>query len=160
MGSRGPSKTSKAVLKMRGSWLADSRGDEPQAEAPRSLRCPSWVSAEGKRAWKIVVKQMGAMRILTMADVNVVSRYCDVWARWRKAHDFVMEKGEGYPVMRKGEIVAMHKYPQTTVANQLLSELVRLEDRMGLSPASRTSLAVDSKAVLHEPASKARFFKR
>ncbi len=99
--------------------MANARGDEPQAEKAVALPCPRWLSAEGKRAWKQVVKQMGIMGILTLADVNVVARYCDVWARWRKAHAFVMEKGEGYPIMRDGKIVGAHRYPQTTVATQL-----------------------------------------
>lgn len=162
MGKAGPTRTSKDVLKLRGSWRGDSRGEEPQAEpAPRSMQCPSWVSDEGKRVWRLIVKQMGVMGILTKADVNVVARYCDVWARWRKAHAFVMEKGEGYPVMRNGEIVSVHRYPQTTVASQLLSELTKMEDRMGLSPGARAGLALENKGVLsNEPASKARFFPR
>ncbi len=160
MGSRGPSKTPKAVLQLHGSWRADARGDEPQAQKVTALRCPGWLSAEGKRAWKQVTKQMNVMGILTLADVNVVSRYCDVWARWRKAHAFVMEKGEGYPLMHEGKVVGIRRYPQTVVASQLLSELVKLEDRLGLSPASRASLAIENKGTLsHEPDYKAKYFR-
>ena len=159
MGSRGPSKTSKSVLKLRGSPHGDKRGDEPQAEtAPASLRCPTWLSPEGKRAWKRVVKQMSAMGILTLADVNIVARYCETWSRWRRAHAFVMEHGEGYESKRDGKTIVL-KFPQMNVASQLNSELTKLEDRLGLSPGSRANLAIDIKGPAHESPSKSRFFK-
>ena len=157
MGLRGPSKTPKHVLSVRGSWRADARGKEPQAEkAPSTMRCPSWLQDEAKRAWKKVVRQMGVMGVLTLADENLIARYCATWARWRRADAFVVEKGEGYEVTRDGKVVSVHKYPQTTVASQLLSELTKMEDRMGLSPAARASLAVET--VIHESPEIARLF--
>ena len=160
MGGRGPSKTPKEILKLHGSWRANVRGDEPQAEkAPPTMRCPSWLQAEAKRAWKKIVKQMGIMGILTYADENLVSRYCETWARWRRANEFIIEKGEGYPVMRDGKIVSVHKFPQTVVASQLLSELIKMEDRMGLSPGARASLAIENTGrVKNESPEKAAFF--
>ncbi len=158
MGSRGPSKTSKSVLKLRGSPHGANR-HEPQAEkAPASLRCPSWLSPEGKLAWRKVVKQMAGMGILTLADVNIVARYCETWSRWRRAHAFIMEHGEGYKSERDGKLVVL-KYPQMNVASQLNSELTKMEDRLGLSPGSRANLAIDIKGLTNESPSKARFFK-
>lgn len=161
MGSRGPSKTPQDILKLSGSWRGE-RGGEPKAEpaTTKSLRCPSWLSPLGKRTWKKIVKQLCVMGILTFADEILVGRYCDVYARWRKAHDYVMLKGEGYPVLRDGKVVSVHKYPQTVVASSLLSELTKMEDRMGLSPGARANLAIEKKGVLsNESKSKSRFFK-
>ena len=162
MGSRGPSRTPSDILKIRGSWLPDSRGAEPKAEpaTPKSLRCPSWLSPLGKLIWKKTVRQLGIMGILTFADENLVSRYAAVYARWRKAQDYVMEKGEGYPVLKDGKVVSIHKYPQTVVASHLLPQITAMEDRMGLSPGARANLAIENKGVLsNEPQSKSRFFK-
>ncbi len=160
MGSRGPSKTPQDLLKLSGSWRGE-RGGEPKAEPaePKSLRCPGWLPAEGKRVWRKVVKQMGIMGILTFADEILVAQYCATYARWRRAYDYVMLKGEGYPVLRDGKVVSVHKYPQTLVASQLLSDLVKMGDRMGLSPGARANLAIDNKGALaNEPKSKSRFF--
>ena len=160
MGTRGPSKTPQDILKLSGSWRGD-RGGEPKAEpaTPKSLRCPSWLSPLGKRTWKKIVKQLGVMGILTFADEILVGRYCDVYARRRKAHDYVMLKGEGYPVLRDGKVVSVHKYPQTVVASQLLPQLTAMEDRIGLSPGARANLAIENKGLSNEPKSKERFFK-
>ncbi len=94
------------------------------------------------------------------ADLRMVARYCDQYVRWQRAHDFVMEKGEGWPVMRDGKGVGVHKYPQTTVASQLSSDLHKFEDRLGLSPGARAGLAIENKGVLsHEPEHKAKYFR-
>lgn len=104
------------------------------------------------------MKQLGMMGILTFADEILVGRYCDVYARWRRAHAFVMEHGEGYESKRDGKTIIL-KFPQMAVASQLNSELTKMEDRMGLSPGARANLAIDIKGLTHESPSKARFFK-
>ncbi len=160
MGARGPSKTPQEILKLSGSWRGD-RGGEPKAEpaTPKSLRCPSWLRPMAKTAWRKVVRQMSLMGILTMADENLVARYCQTWARWREADDFIAENGEGYEVLKDGKVVSVHKYPQTVVVSHLLPQLTSMEDRMGLSPGARANLAIENKGVLsNEPKSKARFF--
>ncbi len=101
---------------------------------------------------------MGVMGKLTMADENLVARYCQTWARWRAADEFIAAKGEGYPVYKDGKVASIHKYPHTVVASQLLSELTRMEDRLGQSPPALASPAVESKEKLeNEPEEKARF---
>ncbi len=158
MGLRGPSRIPKEILKMRGSWRADAHGPEPEAERAK-LRCPSWLRPMAKTAWRKVVRQMGIMGILTMADENLVARYCETWARWRKANEFIAKNGESYTVREGRKIIGIHKYAETVVASQLLSALTKMEDRMGLSPSARASLAVDNKnRVEHEPEEKAKFF--
>ncbi len=94
-----------------------------------------------------------------MADADIIARYSDTMARWRAARKFIREKGEGYPVYRDGQIVAVRKYPHTVIASQLLSDLDRMGSLMGLSPGARANLAIDHKGALsNEPQSKARFF--
>ena len=101
------------------------------------------------------------MGILTMADGNLVARYCQTWARWRAADEFIAAKGKGYPVHKNGKIISIHRYPHTVAASQLLSELTRMEDRLGLSPPALASPAVESKEKLeNEPEEKARFFRQ
>ncbi len=159
MGARGPSKKPKVILQMSGGWRGKYRGDEPEPEKAK-LRCLSWLRPMAKTAWRKVVRQMGDMGILTMADENLVARYCQTWARWRAADEFIAAKGEGYPVYKDGKVASIHKYPHTVVASQLLSELTKMEDRLGLSPSARASLAVENKGnIEYAPEEKARFFR-
>ncbi len=162
MGKGGPSKTPKEVLKMTGGWRGEYRGDEPKAEsANSSMRCPARIKGEARRVWRRIVKQMAIMGILTYADENLLALYCRTWARWDRADTFVEENGEGWPVMKDGKVVSVHKYPQTVVATQLLASLVSMGDRLGLSPGARASLAIEGKGkVQGESPEKAAFFTR
>ena len=113
-----------------------------------------------KRTWRKVLKQMGVMGILTMADADLVAVYCDTMARWRDARKFIAKNGEGFPIHENGHIVAYRKYPRTVGATQLLSDLRGMWSLMGLSPSARASLAVENKGKIeHEPEEKARFFR-
>jgi len=68
MGKRGPKKTSKEILKLRGSW----RGDLPEKEVmiePKQVRCPRWISNEAKKEWsKIspILNKHGLLNELTV----------------------------------------------------------------------------------------------
>ena len=50
MGKRGPTRTPTSVLKLRGSWRAKTRGDEPtpQEGVPES---PDWLSEDEQSVW-------------------------------------------------------------------------------------------------------------
>lgn len=160
MAKPGPKKKPKAILQLSGSWRGKARGKEPEAEPPDKLRCPAWLEPIAKTTWRNVVQQMKTMGILSMADADMVARYSDTMARWRAARKFIREKGEGYPVYKDGHIVAVRKYPHTVAASQLLSDLDRMANLLGLSPSARASLAVENKGQIeHEPDEKARFFR-
>lgn len=160
MAKPGPKRKPKEILKLSGTWRGKQRGDEPKAESATKLKCPAWLKPKGKTAWRKVVKQMAIMGILTMADENLIARYAQTWANWRDADAFIADKGVGYPIYKDGKVVSVHKYPHTAYANQLLSELTRMESLMGMSPSARASLAVDNKnnKVSNESKEKSRFF--
>ena len=54
MGKRGPPRTPTSVLKLRGSWRGNVRGDEPEPKHDRP-QFPEWLSAEERAAWDRVV---------------------------------------------------------------------------------------------------------
>jgi len=64
MGHRGPPRTPTSVLKLRGSWRGNARGDEPEPAHDRP-DCPEWLSAEERTAWDRVVALLESMRVLT-----------------------------------------------------------------------------------------------
>lgn len=159
MGKRGPTKTPTEILKLSDTWRGKKRGAEPKPEkAAGKLRCPSWLRKDARAFWRRTVRQLGIMGVLTMADECLVARYAQVFARWRAADAFVAEKGEGYPVYRDGKIVSVHKLPQTVIASQLLSELLKMEDRLGLSPSARADLAIENTVPQNEPDDIQEFF--
>jgi P27 family predicted phage terminase small subunit len=140
MGRRGPRPLSTPVLQALGSWRANINRDEPTplAKAPT---CPSWISTEAKRLWRELVPLMMAMRILTEADRNALARYCQTWARWKAAEQFVQKFGETYPLKdEQGRVKCFMPWPQASMAQRLSIVLTRLEQEFGLTPSARTRI--------------------
>ena len=125
MGNRGPQPTPMAILRARGSWRGDLNRSEPRPEPGRPV-CPSWLNAEAKKAWRSLVPQLAAMRVLTRIDGHALARYCLLWARWRKAEEFIEKHGDTYPVKHRGELL-LKTFPQVRNADRLATQLARLE---------------------------------
>ena len=156
MGRRGPAPTPTATLKMRGSWRGDVRKNEPKTVSGRP-RCPAWLRNDAKSAWKQIVPLLDDMGVLTKIDGNALSRYCEMWARWRSVSEFIAKHGESFPIKDKqGNLVGFRSLPQARTVNHLSGELLRLEQQFGLTPAARVGLAVGEKPFTDDD--KSRFF--
>ena len=146
---------------MRGSPLATKRRDasEPKGD-PIRPRCPSWIDDEAKQAWKQLIPQLETMRVLAKIDGNALARYCQLWARWKKAELFVQQHGDTYPLKdESGRIKCLMPFPQVAIANKLAAQLTRLEQEFGMTPSARTRINVTVPHVMTERESRlARFF--
>ena len=158
MGSRGPARTPTQILSLRGSWLAKTREGEPKGD-PAVPHCPKWLRKEGKALWKEIVPQLAAMGVLARCDRNAIGRYCQVYAKWREAEEFLKEHGTVYPEKdATGRVVVLREYPQVQQAMKLAEQLLRLEREFGLTPSARSNIVVPRKDF-GDP-SKDRFFGR
>ena len=57
------------------------------------VKCPSWLLPEAKKEWKRLAASLEAMGVLTMADLTAFAGYCQAYARWREAEDFITQHG-------------------------------------------------------------------
>ena len=156
MGKRGPAATPTETLKLRGSWRADVRKNEPQPEKGRP-KCPKWLRPKAKMYWKRLVPQLDDMGILTLVDGNALARYCQTMAKWREAEEFLASHGELYPVKDEGgNVLRFKQYPQVSTAIKLADQALRLEQQFGLTPAARAGL--DAPAKPKDTDGKSRYF--
>ena len=142
MGQRGPAPTPSAVLKLRGTLRPDRVFDEP--EPPEGVpECPDWLSDEAKQAWDQVAPDLAATGLLTRLDANALARYCTMWARWRKAEDFIAQHGEVYTLKdANGSARCVMQFPQVAIAHRLSLALTRLESEFGMTPSGRSRIHV------------------
>ncbi|MBI5863377.1 MAG: phage terminase small subunit P27 family [Planctomycetes bacterium] len=145
---------------MRGSKLVTKRRNQTEAKGPEGTpACPEWLDADGRLRWAELVPQLEAMGVLTLVDQGAVARYCHLWARWRKAEEFIAQHGEMYPLKDdKGRTKCVQPWPQVATANKLALQLTRLEQEFGLTPAARTRIHVTRKPANNPDNPKLRFF--
>jgi P27 family predicted phage terminase small subunit len=97
------------------------------------------------------------MGVLGQVDAKMLTRYCDLSVRYRAAADWLIMHGETYPVKdEQGNLRCLQQWPQVSIAGNLSAALLRMEQELGMTPASRPNL----KAVRHdtEREGKSRFF--
>jgi P27 family predicted phage terminase small subunit len=97
------------------------------------------LSAKAKRVWRDVVPVLKDMRILARVDRDALTAYCQTYARWRAAEEFIEKHGEIYPVRDAlGNVRRMRLYPQVSIASTLLQVLRSYQQEFGMTPSART----------------------
>jgi P27 family predicted phage terminase small subunit len=126
MGTRGPAPKPLSILGESSHHAKYRRGDDAQHEA-KAPACPSWLSDEGKREWRRVVRLMSAARTLTELDRGILAGYCELWAeveRLTRALDGLAPTDPAFvPLSRR--------------RGQAMDRLQRFGMQLGLTPASR-----------------------
>lgn len=142
MGLRGVPPTPSAILKLRGSRLANRPGEpQPEQKAPS---CPSYLTKAERQVWRQLAKKLERIGVLTIVDQNALARYCVLFVRWRKACDFLEAYGTTQPVKDgNGNVKCFMHFPQVSEVNKLSVLLLRLEQEFGLTPSSRTRIVVN-----------------
>lgn len=62
----------------------------PKKQEPH---CPSWLETEAKKEWKHMSKTLDALRVLTQVEGAAFAGYCQAYARWKEAEEFVNKHG-------------------------------------------------------------------
>ena len=57
------------------------------------LEVPVVASARGQKEWKRLASSLEAMGVLTMADLTAFAGYCQAYARWKEAEEFITQHG-------------------------------------------------------------------
>ena len=61
-----------------------------QRRAKMCIRDRSWLLPEAKKEWKRLASSLEAMGVLTMADLTAFAGYCQAYARWKEAEEFIL----------------------------------------------------------------------
>lgn len=108
--------------------------------------CPAWLDPVAKRQWKKLAPELHRMGVLAKIDGNLLARYCQTWAQWRKMVEWVQKHGETTAIRdRAGKVMGHKRNPQTEIAKGLSEMLTRLEPELGMTPSGRSRLVVGPK---------------
>ena len=143
MGRRGPPPTPTHLRMLRGNpgkRPVNKREPQPGKDLPR---CPAWLSDEAKKVWRRMVPALKRMGILTVVDGDALAAYCQTYARWKGAEEFIQQHGEVYPIRdENGRVKYMQQFPQVAIARHNLQLLKSYQQEFGLTPSARTRIEV------------------
>ena len=112
-----------------------------------NIKCPTWLLPEAKKEWKRLLPEakkewkrlapsLEAMGVLTMADLKAFEGYCQAYARWREAEDFLTQHGSIF----KTPSGYVQQVPQVSIAQQNLKIMQSFCSEFGLTPATRARI--------------------
>lgn len=139
MATRGRKPTPTAIKELEGNpgkRKLNDREPKPEKKAPS---CPKWLEPEAKREWRRLSKKMELMGVLTEVDMAAFAGYCQAYARWKEAEEFITQHGtivrtpSGY----------WQQVPQVSIAQTYLKVMNRFAEQFGLTPASRSRIVAD-----------------
>ncbi len=143
MATRGrkPKPTSLKVLEGNpGKRPLNKNEPQPEKKAPR---CPSWLEPEAKKEWRRMAKALETIGVLTQVDKAAFAGYCQAYARWREAEEFLSKHGTIF----KTPSGYIQQLPQVAIARNYLQTMKDFCSEFGLTPAARTRIKVDQEAV-------------
>lgn len=111
--------------------------DEPRP-AGSLPDCPAHLSVEAKAEWDRLAENMNAVGLLTQADRTTMAAYCQCYGRWVEAEQKLAQT----PAILRMPSGYIQQSPWLTISNKQLELMARYMAELGLTPASRSRLAV------------------
>ncbi len=105
----------------------------PEKIAPE---CPSWLNDEAKAEWDRLVDKMVELGILTEMDMAAFAGYCQSYARWKEAEEFIEKHG----TIVKTPSGYWQQIPQVSIAQTNLKVMLKFCSEFGLTPSSRSRM--------------------
>lgn len=153
MGKRGPAPEPSIISVLKGNPGKKSLNpNEPTAE-PLLEDTPPPPELDGKAAevWRDMVKRLVGMRVLTVADVPTLVRYCIEAALYFQCYDKVKLGGEEYthwepdPNRQDGRLRIKYTQvaPWATQMHRHHAAMLRIEQEFGMTPSSRSQVSAN-----------------
>ncbi len=115
----------------------NDREPKPERKAPS---CPNWLEPEAKKEWRRLARKMELMGVLTEADRGAFAGYCQAYARWKEAEEFISQHG----TIVKTPSGYWQQVPQVSIAQTYMKMMQKFAEQFGLTPASRSRIVADS----------------
>ena len=102
----------------------------------RLPRCPDWLEDDAKKEWKRLGKVLAEMGMLTHLDMMAFAGYCQAYARWKGAEEFITQHGD----MVRTPNGYLQQVPQVSIAQTYLKIMNKFAEQFGLTPSSRSRI--------------------
>ena len=101
-----------------------------------NIKCPDWLLPEAKKEWKRLGKVLAEMGMLTNLDMMAFAGYCQAYARWKGAEEFITQHGD----MVRTPNGYLQQVPQVAIAQTNLKIMLKFCEQFGLTPSARSRI--------------------
>ena len=113
----------------------------PKAEPKPRPICPhrpQWLVGEARKEWERIAPELRRLGLLTTVDRAALAAYCQNYARWVKAEEFLSANDWTFTT-DNGYI---QQRPEIGIAHKAMALMKAFCQEFGLTPASRTRISV------------------
>ena len=142
------------VLNGNPSKIKDLGKNEPKP-VPIAPKCPAFLSVDAKKEWKRIAPRLEKLGLLTQIDMTALAGYCESWAQWKEAVEFIHEFGTTYTLWERNDdgsikidihgapvMRYVQQFPHVSVANKALVNIRAFCSEFGLTPSARGRIQV------------------
>jgi len=125
--------------------------NEPNPE-PTAPVCPDWLLDDAKEEWREMSAVLERLGILTSIDKAAFAGYCQSYAKWKRAEEFIKKFGFTYKIPKKdkeGNIVSIYiaAFPEVSIARSSLEHVRQFCAEFGLTPSSRGRISLPNESL-------------
>lgn len=110
--------------------------NEPRFAQKMPPECPDWLEEEAQAEWNRLSETLFEMGILTDLDVAPFAAYCQAYARWREAEEFISQHGS----IVKTKTGYWQQVPQVSIAHTNQKAMLQAAAEFGLTPSARSRI--------------------
>ena len=110
--------------------------NEPRFAQKMPPECPDWLEEEAQAEWNRLSETLFEMGILTDLDVTPFAAYCQAYARWREAEEFISQHGS----IVKTKAGYWQQVPQVSIAHTNQKAMLQAAAEFGLTPSARSRI--------------------
>lgn len=104
---------------------------------------PEYFNEYAEECWMRTSTVLYHMKLLTVADRDMMEAYCIAYATWREANEDIKKNGSVMQILHpNGEVKYEQVRPQVTIANKALDQMMKLAVQFGMTPSARSRLMV------------------
>lgn len=127
--------------------IEGNRGKRPIPEvieprkSDRPPKCPAWLAPEAKKEWRRIVAKLHEIGLLSDLDTAPLAAYCQSYARYIEAEEFISENGSTETRTGKYGIAKVLR-AEVYMSKIHLSFIRQLVSEFGLSPSARARMVL------------------
>ena len=139
MATKGRKPTPTAIKELEGNPGHRPLNEQEPKPSKKAPPCPKWLEPEAKKEWRRLAKQMESEGVLTDIDMAAFASYCQAYARWKEAEEFLTQHGtvvqtpSGY----------WQQLPQVSIAQTYNKIMTKIATEFGLTPSSRSRIVAN-----------------